>query len=285
MQSWSESEISPGTCILNSKTINIAGISVKISFREDLFPLFSSINDFESSKKEKFSTEIDIIECRDTLDCNLRQILYTDKSSKDGKNDFRVFTSYGWRTVIDIENFKTTIFCCSGYEKKAIGASLGYFCCLRFPKENLVFFHAASCLLEGKAYIFPALSGKGKTNLSRNIAGTGEILNDEFSCVEIMGDNYIAHGTPFGQITNGPLNGELKKIFFLEKWDRDEFTRISPIEAVKRAWNDSLYRTQLALPRERKIVFGNMFDMFKSIPCYEMRVRKNFNDFGIFDKL
>lgn len=47
----------------------------------------------EEAPELRGTLEIDIIECRDTLDCNLRQILYTDKSSKDGKNGIRIFSS------------------------------------------------------------------------------------------------------------------------------------------------------------------------------------------------
>ncbi|MBN1620758.1 hypothetical protein JW890_08540, partial [candidate division WOR-3 bacterium] len=111
------------------------------------------------------------------------------------------------------------------------------------------------------------------------------IYSDEYSCVDVSKDKYFIIGTPFGQVTDGAIKGELKKIFFLEKGEENSFTKISPVEAMKRAWSDSFYRSQAATLDERKTVFGNMFDIFKKIPCFEMKVRKDFADFDVLNKL
>ena len=57
--------------------------------------------------------------------------------------------------------------------------------------------HSASAVRNGRAFLFPAVSGAGKTTISRLAPPDVTLLTDEISYVRRVADGYHAHGTPF----------------------------------------------------------------------------------------
>ncbi len=270
---------------MTANSYKIADIIFRIEIPGDFNSLFSVLEKFKTPERELFTLKIECLECTDEFDCILRQIKFVDRLVKNGKQSLKIYTSKSWCSVLDEDEYKITLFFTPGMGKKSLSSTLGLFFCSKTSKESYLFFHAASFSIYDNSYLFPAKSGKGKTSLCRKIGDFGKIYSDEYSCVEIsMGKHFIL-GTPFGQVNDGAIKGELKKIFFLEKGEENKFTRISPVEAMKRAWSDSFYRSQAANFDERKIVFANMFEIFKKVPSFEMKIRKDFTDFDLLKRL
>ncbi|MBN1150376.1 hypothetical protein JXA84_04030 [candidate division WOR-3 bacterium] len=240
---------------------------------------------FKTKDECLYDTEIVFWDCEDILDCIKKKIFWVKDNIKSARNTIHMISSFGFKTIVDEDQGKIFIFSPQEYKAKALRVSVGFFCWKMFPKDKYLFFHAASCKFSENSYLFPANSGKGKTTLSENAIKCGEVFNDEFSLVEITTDGYVLHGTPFGQVTSGPILGQLKKIFFLEKSEKNDFKRITPVESMKIAWEDNLYRTGITNSEERKLVFNEILDIFENIPCFEMNVRKDFNDFKLLENL
>ncbi len=73
--------------------------------------------------------------------------------------------------------------------------------------------HAASLVREGRGYLFPGVSGAGKTTLAR-LSADATLLSDELSIVTVGDDGARVHGTPFwgelaraGEAGAAPLAG------------------------------------------------------------------------------
>ena len=66
----------------------------------------------------------------------------------------------------------------------------------RALREGGVLLHAASLVLDGKAYLFMGASGSGKSTLAA-ISPLGEVLSDDLSLVRCRGGRFTVAGTPF----------------------------------------------------------------------------------------
>ena len=88
---------------------------------------------------------------------------------------------------------------------------------------NGMMFHASAVVVDGKAYLFSAPSGTGKSTHTRLwLEYFGEkayILNDDKPAIRIMDGKFYAYGTPWCGKDNVSTNQkcEIKAICFLER--------------------------------------------------------------------
>ncbi|MCZ7540502.1 MAG: hypothetical protein M5U29_11440 [Anaerolineae bacterium] len=112
-----------------------------------------------------------------------------------------------------------------------------------FTKEIGAFFHSAGIQISDRNYLFLAPGGTGKTTLSLRAQKSGlPVLSDEMVFVSRNGNHFTAYSSPFGRITDGPLEVPLGGIFFLKQGTATKFSRVNPSQALARAWQDSYYR-------------------------------------------
>lgn len=137
---------------------------------------------------------------------------------------------------------------------------------------DIIFLHAACIIIEGKAFVFIAPSGGGKTTLSLLARDAGfKVLNDEYCVVKQKDGSFFTGVFPVNIGTQDPDKvWEIKKIYFLKKSDKNETSTISPIEAIQRSMPEALqfYRNTIADEYEtedRKRVFGFLSCMFDTV--------------------
>ena len=115
--------------------------------------------------------------------------------------------------------------------------------------------HAASAICDGRAFLFPGVSGAGKTTMARLAPLEVTLLTDEISYVEpsaawtgnVRGGadiSYEAFGTPFagelakaGENTSAPISA----MFFLEKGPANRVEELPSVEAVRRLMRNILF--------------------------------------------
>ncbi|MCL4237695.1 MAG: hypothetical protein KJ047_05560 [Anaerolineae bacterium] len=162
-----------------------------------------------------------------------------------------------------------------------------------FTKDIGTFFHSAGIQIADHNYIFLAPSGTGKTTLSlRAQKGGLPVLSDEMVFVSKNGGCFVAYSSPFGRITDGPLEAPLGGIFFLKQGTAARFSRINSSQALARAWQDSYYRdtvldfsdqklrfkNRIVTPAERLKIFDLWHELFSTVPCFEMEFPIDFDD-------
>lgn len=104
--------------------------------------------------------------------------------------------------------------------------------------HNRVLMHGSAIAIDGKGYIFTALSGTGKsthTGLLRKLHGDNAIMiNDDKPFIKISDDKIYVCGTPWmgkheiGCNMTAPLEG----IFFLRRSENNVLSRLSPEDAL-----------------------------------------------------
>jgi hypothetical protein len=96
--------------------------------------------------------------------------------------------------------------------------------------------HAASCLRNGKAFLFAGVSGAGKTTISSLAPADATLLTDEISYLQRNGDGFIAHGTPFaGELARPGENVQapLSAVYLLLKGPENAIEAVKESEAVR----------------------------------------------------
>lgn len=117
--------------------------------------------------------------------------------------------------------------------------------------ESLVHFngfvlHASAVVMDGKAYLFSAPSGTGKSTHTalwlKHFGEKAAILNDDKPAIRVIDDKIKVFGTPWSGKTDLNLNmdAELAGICFLERAESNYIEEISKGEAIVRIFNQTL---------------------------------------------
>ncbi len=134
-----------------------------------------------------------------------------------------------------------------------------------------IMLHASCVEYEGKAYLFSASSGTGKsthTHLWLKYMPGSRIINDDKPAIRCINGIYYAYGTPWSGKNDESINigVPIAGIAFLSRGE-NSIKRIPGIKALK------LFMDQTVRPRD-KALMGNMLEILNSvltdIPIYEM---------------
>src|SRR5205823_10646703 len=90
---------------------------------------------------------------------------------------------------------------------------------LVLPRQGGLLVHAAGLARDGRGYLFPGVSGAGKTTVAR-LSPDATLLSDELSIVTACTESPYLHGTPFwGELARAGENRavSLAGIYFLRK--------------------------------------------------------------------
>lgn len=151
-----------------------------------------------------------------------------------------------------------------------------YFELLKFDGMML---HASAVELDGKAYLFSAPSGTGKsthTRLWQKVFGSGAIVfNDDKPALRCLDSTWYAYGTPWcgkdgiNQNRKVPLAG----ICFLKRGPENRIRRLGSSEAVQNLVWQTIRRFKLAESLDRMLPLVD--SIVRNIPVFEMECLPN----------
>jgi hypothetical protein len=127
--------------------------------------------------------------------------------------------------------------------------------------------HAASCLRNGKAFLFSGVSGAGKTTISSLAPADATLLTDEISYVQRDGDRYIAYGTPFaGELARSGANVQapLGVLYLLQQGPENSIEPIRESDAVRLLLENVLFFAQDSELVD--MVFESACDLVRRVP-------------------
>ncbi len=134
-----------------------------------------------------------------------------------------------------------------------------------------IMLHASCVEYEGKAYLFSARSGTGKsthTHLWLEYLPGSRIINDDKPAIRCIDGIYYAYGTPWSGKTDESVNigVPIAGIVFLSRGE-NSIKRIPGIKALK------LFMDQTVRPRDKELM-ENMLEILNgvltNVPIYEM---------------
>ncbi len=119
--------------------------------------------------------------------------------------------------------------------------------CTKLLNFNGFMLHASAVVYEGRAYLFSAPSGTGKsthTGIWRKAFGEENtyILNDDKPVIRVVNDEIIVYGTPWSGKTdqNRNIGVPLQGICFLERAKENWIEAVSPKEATFKILNQTI---------------------------------------------
>lgn len=151
------------------------------------------------------------------------------------------------------------------------------------PNLSALMLHSSGVVCRDKAVLFLAPDEGGKTTVVKLAEGK-TILGDDQVIVRRQDNQIIAHGTPFGAVTNGPLQARLGGWFILEKASHFELIPVCPLDVLEYLWREHLL-LWVVMPRPIKVhAFQLLADACHQAPCYRMRFPKDYVDWDAIDK-
>lgn len=148
--------------------------------------------------------------------------------------------------------------------------------------------HAACAAKEGKAYLFLAPSGGGKSTVAK-LSKRYSVLGDDIIAVRKINHEFFAFPTPWkqGKFFNPHPSSQVKiqAIFFLEKASSLYLKPVKPEQALTKTLSTGIH---FFLYTERPLaekIFFTAANFFKAIPAYKMHFRKDDNFWPMIDKV
>ena len=204
----------------------------------------------------------------------------------------------GWMAVLMGSRSHCHLFVKRSKLDKAFWGALGVFLRYRITPEEGTCFHAAGVRIDERAVLLVGPSGVGKSTLAAKARRAGlPVLSDEQIFVTWRGQkkSFTAHGSPFGRMSDGPLQAPVGAVFFLRQAAALSFAPIGGAQAAAIAWSDSLYGSQFVAQPGRPVIINNnvadaarrgrifsrWVDLFSAVPCFEMRCPLDFDDWDL----
>ncbi|MBQ8057316.1 MAG: hypothetical protein IJ275_03145 [Ruminococcus sp.] len=160
------------------------------------------------------------------------------------------------------------------YELTAILRSI---CEIILDKYNGFFLHCSCLEYEGKAVIFTAKSGTGKsthTRLWREILGDKvTMINDDKPIVRYLNREFIIYGTPWNgkhSLSNN-IKAPIKAIYYLHQAEENRVVKCDPISSISKLLSQTILPDNtenmhsLLSMLERLVTDIPMFDLYCNI--------------------
>jgi hypothetical protein len=145
-------------------------------------------------------------------------------------------------------------------------------CAFLLLQEGGVLLHASAVVDRGRAWVFSGPSGSGKTTLA-GLAGARRVLNDETIALKPGRRGFLACATPFygsGGPTMAQANARapVRALCFLRKADRFAHRRLTPAEAVARAFPEVMLPKRDGRVAER--LLAALAALAAAVPAYDL---------------
>lgn len=145
-------------------------------------------------------------------------------------------------------------------------------CSFLLMQKGGVLLHASAVVDRGRAWVFSGPSGSGKTTIA-GLAGDRAVLNDETIALRPGARGWEACATPFYG-SGGPAmarvndRAPIRGLCFLEKADHFAHRRLTPSEAVSRAFPEVMLPKREALVTER--LLATLASLAAVVPAWEL---------------
>jgi hypothetical protein len=150
------------------------------------------------------------------------------------------------------------------------------------PSFSAVVVHSSSLVRDGKAALFCASDGGGKTTVVTH-ARSGVILSDDHNLLRLDGDTITVCGTAWGrhaQPDAAPLGG----LFVLEKADHFDLRPLDPLGALRFLWAEH-YTYFAPLPHSLRLrALALLDEVCRAVPVYRMRFAQRDIDWDAIDR-
>lgn len=137
--------------------------------------------------------------------------------------------------------------------------------------------HASAVELDGKAYLFSAPSGTGKsthTRLWQSVFGEkARVFNDDKPALRLIDGTWYAYGTPWCGKDGININMKVPVagICFLKQAPENRIRRLSPQEAAQRIISQTLHKFKLV--ENLDLMLGHTDKLVRQIPVFELENR------------
>lgn len=133
--------------------------------------------------------------------------------------------------------------------------------------------HSSAVILDGKAYLFSAPSGTGKsthTGLWQEVFGDrAQILNDDKPAIRAVEDGVFAYGTPWSGKTDMNINvkAPIAGICFLERSEKNWIKRIDTNSAISGILNQTIRPFEL---QGMDLLLSHIEKVITTVPVFKM---------------
>ena len=134
--------------------------------------------------------------------------------------------------------------------------------------------HSSAVIMDGKAYLFSAPSGTGKsthTGLWQKVFGAdrAKILNDDKPAIRAFDDGVYAYGTPWSGKTDLNINvkAPIAGICFLERSETNRIERLNINSALAGLLNQTIRPFEM---KDMDLLLGHIEKVITSVPVYKM---------------
>lgn len=138
--------------------------------------------------------------------------------------------------------------------------------------------HASAVVLDGRAYLFSAPSGTGKsTHTEKWVRLFGaSYLNDDKPAVRCLADTWMAYGTPWSgkHDLSDPRGAPIGGIAFLRRGEHTHIQRLSPAQALPHLMRQTVYRLT---KKKMEQLLPLMDSLLRQVPVW-MLVCRNDDD-------
>ncbi len=134
--------------------------------------------------------------------------------------------------------------------------------------------HAASAVVDDRAYIFSGVSGAGKSTILSLAPADVIRLTDEISYIRKIDDRYCGFGTPFtGELNTPGVNAAapIKGLYFLVQGPVNRIVPLSPASAARRLMRNLLFFAGETAQGAQ--VLESVGDFVSSVPACELTFR------------
>ncbi len=141
---------------------------------------------------------------------------------------------------------------------------------------NGTYLHASSVILDGKAYLFSANSGVGKSTHTEKWCRLfgAEYLNDDKPALRLVDGRWFAYGTPWSgkHDLSSPKSAPVGGIAFITRGQENTIRPMDPGKAVPLIMNQSLWRLEMQ-QMERQLALVDK--LVRSVPIWELTCRND----------
>lgn len=138
-------------------------------------------------------------------------------------------------------------------------------------KYGTMLLHSSAIVFDGKAYLFSAQSGIGKsthTRLWQQAFGEKvSVINDDKPAVRVLNSKAVAYGTPFdgGSGIAENISAPLKAIVFLERGEQNSVRRATTEEILKNLYFSTVHMLDRATAEK---MLGNFESLIAATDFY-----------------